>query len=121
VRTFLPAPQEAGGTAVAGEATGLAPGAIRPVFGTRAQDGEEGFTGRPWQQGTVTMPPVARRGPDHEDATCRPVLAVASQQGPWGAGWPPRLAIGKALTRASGLTRRLTASAPSTVARLPGS
>jgi hypothetical protein len=88
----LPAPQEERGTAVAVDATGLAPGAISTFFVKRAKDHGVGFTWRHWLKWTVAVDigrrlvvaQVARYGPYNDGATLRPLVEAASQRVPIG-------------------------------------
>jgi hypothetical protein len=75
---------------VAVDATGLAPGAIRTFFVTRAKDRGEGLT---WRHGLkwimvvdvdrrLILAQTARRGPTHDCATLRPLVDVAHRRVP---------------------------------------
>jgi hypothetical protein len=88
----LPSPQAESGTAIAVDATGLAPGAIRTFFVKRAKDHGEGFTWRHWLKWTVAVEigrrlvvtQAARLGPYNDCATLRPLVDAASQRMPVG-------------------------------------
>ena len=76
--------------AVAGAATGLAPGAISTFFVKRANDRGNGFTWRHWLKWTMAVDgdrqlivaQTARHGPTHDGATLRPLVDAAQRRVP---------------------------------------
>jgi hypothetical protein len=87
-----PAPPEERGTAVAVDATGLAPGALQTFFVKRAKDHGEGLTWRHWLQWMaavdlrrrLVVAQMARYGPYNDGATLRPLVEAASPRVPIG-------------------------------------
>ncbi|HEU5347646.1 MAG TPA: transposase, partial [Ktedonobacterales bacterium] len=83
VRRMPPPPD--GGTTVAVDGTGLAPGAISTFFVNRVRDRGAGFTWRPWLKWVVVvdlprriiLAQAAKRGPTNDGATLRPLLEQA--------------------------------------------
>jgi hypothetical protein len=83
IRRMPPAPE--GGTTVAVDGTGLAPGAISTSFVNRVRDRGEGRTWRHWLTWVVVvdlprrliLAQVAKPGPTNDGATLRPLLERA--------------------------------------------
>jgi hypothetical protein len=83
IRRMPPPPD--GGTTVAVDGTGLAPGAISTFFVNRTRDRGEGFTWRHWRKWVVVvdlarhfiLAQAAKRGPTNDGATLRPLLDQA--------------------------------------------
>jgi hypothetical protein len=83
----LPALQEGSPTAVAVDATGLAPGAISTFFVKRAKDRGDGFEWRHWLTWMIAIDigrrlvvaQTTRRSPYNDGATRRPLVDAASQ------------------------------------------
>jgi hypothetical protein len=85
-------PQPSPPATVAGDAPGLASGAISTFFVKRVKEREPGFTWRHWRQGTMTvavdrrviLAQTARRGPTHDGAMWRPRVSAAQERVPLG-------------------------------------
>ena len=85
----MPPPPE-GGTTVAVDATGLAPGAISTFFVNRVRDRGQGLTWRHWLKWVVVvdlprrliLAQVAKPGPTNDGATLRPLLDQARRLAP---------------------------------------
>ena len=83
-------PPPAGGTTVAVDATGLAPGAISTFCVNRVRDRGQGLTGRHWLKWVVVvdlprrliLAQVAKPGPTNDGATLRPWLEQARRLAP---------------------------------------
>jgi Transposase DDE domain len=92
VQRLMPQPRPQATVAV--EATGLAPGAMRPCVVKRANARGAGFTWRHWRKWTmavdidhrVILAQTARRGPTDDGAPWRPLLDVAPRQAPMALG-----------------------------------
>ena len=80
----------ADGTTVAGDGTGLAPGAISTFFVNRVRDRGQGLTWRHWLKGVVVvdlprriiLAQVAKPRPTNDGATLRPLLEQARHLAP---------------------------------------
>jgi hypothetical protein len=88
IRRMPPPPD--GGTTVAVDGTGLAPGAISTFFVNRTRDRGEGFTWRHWLKWVVVvdlprrliLAQAAKRGPTNDGPTLRPLLDGARHVAP---------------------------------------
>ena len=82
-------PGKPGGTTVAVDATGLAPGAVSVFFVKRVKDRGEGFPWRRWTKWLVVvdvprrliLAQSAKYGPTNDSATLRPLVSAAASTG----------------------------------------
>lgn len=83
-------PPPSGGTTVAVDGTGLAPGAISTFFVKRAKDRGEGLPWRYWLKWLVAvdvprrvvLAQIAKQGPTNDSATLRPLMDAAAPMAP---------------------------------------
>ena len=88
VRRLPPPPR--GGTTVAVDATGLAPGAVSTYFVNRVRDRVNGLPWRPWLKWLVAvdvprravLAQLAKPGPLNDSATLRPLVDAAARVAP---------------------------------------